>query len=1572
MVKLLETLNKLGIYLQVQGDELKIKGSKENLTPEIISEIKAYKAELVRFLRSNAVQGQAAGIIPAIEERQDAMYPLSSPQRRLWVMSQVEGSGIAYNIPGTYIFEGSLDVDALDRAFETLIQRHESLRTVFIEDAQGEVRQHVLSSIPFHINYHDLQQETAPGESVKTIVQSGIACRFQLAAGPLLRATLIRLQETKWVFAYVMHHIISDGWSMGVLIKELLLLYNAYSTGRDYTLPPLRIQYKDFTAWQQQQLSGEQLQQHKAWWLQQFEGELPVLELPADNTRPAIKTFNGHIINRKLDAQVTQPLKAFCRQHDATLFMGLLAAVNALLHRYTGQGDIVIGSPIAGRDHADLEGQIGFYVNTLALRTRFNDNESFADLLAATRQVTLKAYEHQAYPFDELVNGLGLQRDMSRHPLFDVMVALQNAGDVAGGNEVARGLSVREYKETESLGSKFDWLFIFTEVGDELQVTIEYNTDIYNENTVAQAWMHFEQLLQAMTAQPAASIKQLEYLSAGEKQQLLFDFNDTSVEYPRDKTIAALFEEQAQQTPEKIALVFKGIELSYRQLNERANGCAHYLLANYQIKPDDLIAIKLERSEWLIITILAVLKSGAAYVPVDPAYPQDRIDYMVTDCNCKIMIDEALLATIKTLLSVFNNDNPEAAATASDLAYVMYTSGSTGRPKGAMIEQRSVVRLVKSAAYAGFTGNEILLSTGAVSFDATTFEYWGMLLNGGKLVLCSTHTLLDAQQMAGVIRKEQVDIMFFTTGWFNQLVDKDIAAFNGLKTVLTGGEKLSTFHVQALLDHYPGIKIIHCYGPTENTAFSLTYNITPPIQTPIGKPISNSTAYIIDINGQLSPIGVTGEICVGGDGLARGYLNQPELTAQKFVPNPFVPGGRLYKTGDLGRRLPDGNILFAGRKDDQVKIRGYRIEPGEIETVIKNHPAVESAVVITRLSASAEKELAAYFVTKGNAGIQEIRSFVAKELPDYMVPAHFVQLPSLPLNSNGKVDRRNLPDPADVEDSTEHVAPRNETEEKLVAIWQEVLGKERISITDDFFECGGHSLKLTRLRSQLQKIFDVTIAYKELFSSPVLQHQAGLIRKARKAAWLTIEPLPRQEHYPLSAAQRRLWILSQFRQSSLAYNIPSVYVFEGRLDIAAIEHAFRELIARHESLRTVFRQDESGEVRQYILPAIDIHSITSFRDLAQENDPEQLAKTLVQQEINTPFDLAHGPLLRATLYQLPGGKWIFIYIMHHIISDAWSMNILMNELLLFYNACTTKRPHGLKPLRIHYKDYAAWQQSNLLAEGPGAHRNYWLQQFAGPLPVLTLPFSRHRPAAKTYAGGTVQKRLPENVSTAIKSLCLDEDSTLFMGLLAAVNALLHSYTRQEDIIIGTPIAGREHADLDDQIGFYINTLALRTRFSGQGSFAELLSCTREVTLGAYGHQAYPFDELVEQLRLQRDAARNALFDVMVVLQNTGSSTAPQTPPGLKVNAYTEAENPVSAFDLTFNFIEIDNEIIVSIEYNSDLFTRSSILRMTDDLHQLLETVTQDPRTPLNALLSAAAVNQPRQQKRKQLIDDLEL
>jgi amino acid adenylation domain-containing protein len=1583
MRDLLSRIRNNGILLELVDGELKLFASNTSVDKTLLQEIREHKGQLVEFLQNSHTDSSEETVhIAAVGQQPD--YALSSSQRRLWILSQFDAGNVAYNMPGVYVFNGGLNTEALSKAFDTLIERHESLRTVFRMNEAGEARQIIQTTAEagFSIGQYDLRSQANLPIAVQQLVQQQFATPFNLAEGPLLRAALIQTADEQWVFTYMMHHIISDGWSMGVLINELLILYNHYSNGLPNPLPPLRIHYKDYAAWQQEQLSGEALQQHASYWMQQLGGELPVLDLPGDKPRPAAKTYNGGRVAVLVNPLIAQQLKALCQEQGGTLFMGLVAAINALLYKYTGQHDIVLGTQIAGRVHQDLENQIGFYLNTLALRTRFNDNDNFKDLLANAKKVTLGAYQHQVYPFDELVDALSLQRDPSRNPLFDVSVVLQNAdaGNTAGQEQQSMGdLSVSAYDGQQAISSLFDLAFDFTETPGGLQTILVYNSDIYGEAAMNSLLQHFQQLLQGLVAQPNQPLRQLEYLTAAEKTQLLEGFNPPPSEYPRAASIAALFAQQVIATPQAMAVIAPDGQLNYTELNEKAERLAHYLQTQAGVATGDKVGILLERSTLLPVAILAILKAGAVYVPIDTEHPKGRQAYIAHDTSIKALITQTdylfeadyftgHLVALDVQLDAMELPIAPLANTAGadSAAYIMYTSGSTGTPKGVMVPQRAVVRLVKNTNFVSLTGKEVLLSTGAVSFDATTFEYWGMLLNGGTLVLCSRDTLLDEAKLTAAIQQYGVNIMWFTAGWLHQLIDKAPEVFTGLQTILAGGDKLSPSHIAQLRQRYPDLAIINGYGPTENTTFSLTYHIEEVTDNiPIGRPISNSTAYVLGPALQLLPVGAVGEICVGGDGLAIGYINQPELTAEKFIDNPWMPGQKMYRTGDMGRWLPDGTLSFMGRRDEQVKIRGYRIELGEIEALLQSHPAVESTIVLARPNPDGEKEIVAYVVSPEALTANALAAYLGMHLPGYMVPTHFVQLGALPLNANGKVDKHQLPDPAGslLRSGVEYVAPRTETEIQLVAIWQEILGRENIGVKDNFFDLGGHSLRATRLAAQLHKVFNARIELKDLFAQPVLEDQARLIDQAQQSAFVAIEPVPTQASYVLSSSQRRLWVLSQFEEGSVAYNIPGVYVFEGPLNIDALHYAFDALMERHESLRTVFGQNEEGEVRQFVLPAnqTGFHiQVVDWR--GQENIAEQLHSAIAAAGAQ-PFDLARGPLIRATLHQVDDNHSVFSYCLHHIISDGWSMGILINELFHFYQARHSGQAPALAPLRIQYKDYAAWQQQQLSGESLLRHKAYWLQQLGGELPVLELPGDSIRPAIKTYNGGSVAKVIGTQACQGIKALSQQKGATLFMGLLAAVNALLYRYTDQEDIVIGSPIAGREHADLHDQIGFYLNTLALRTRFSGNDSYQYLLERVRAITMDAYEHQIYPFDELVDELNLQRDMSRSALFDVMVVLQNNemgmtadaapvaaeGNDAVQATPNQWGASPYGGGEAPVSKFDITFNFTEAGDALQTVVEFNSDIYSQATIERMVNHLEQLMQAVVLQPSAAIGQL-----------------------
>jgi len=1544
---LIKDLRKSNVRLSLKGEHIQIEAA-DQLEEALLTQIRLNKEELLAYLKKNNSKTTFNHIIATPPQPH---YPLSSAQRRLWTLSQLEEGNRAYNLPGVYVFEGELNKEALEHAFNSLVARHEILRTVFKEDEAQEIRQYILPAGGFHISWHDLSTEEHNHLKVKTLVQQAALTPFDLATGPLLRIDLYRLTDTAWVFSYVMHHIISDGWSMGILITELLHLYNDYMTGHPHPLPPLKIQYRDYAVWQQEQLKGDALERYRGYWLKQLD-ELPVLQLTGDYARPALKTYNGGVVRAVMDKTLSGQIKTLIQEQECTLFMGLLAIVNVLLYRYTGQEDMVTGTPVAGREHIDLEDQIGFYVNTLALRTRLNGDEGYTALLAHVKKITAAAYEHQVYPFDELMGVLPARWDKSRNPVFDVVVVLQNNTSVEKDRHTLNGLKISPYTWEEVRSSKFDYTFTFAESGEEILINVEYNSDIYSKEMAEQMVVHLKQLTAAIAKQPLTPLKQLLYLNNEEQQELLTILDNTSIDYPKEKTIISLFEEQVSRTPGNIAITYEGEHITYRELNERANRLGHYLRSHYEVKADDLIGIQLERSEWMLIAILGVLKSGGAYVPVDPAYPADRIQFMLTDSQCKVLIDEEELSRFLNEESSYASGNLASINGPGDLAYVIYTSGTTGRPKGTLIEQRNVVRLFfTDAPLFDFNASDTWTLFHSYCFDFSVWEIFGALLFGGRLVVVPVMTAKDAESFLHLLRNEDVTVLNQTPSSFYNLIREETSGL-ALRYVIFGGEALSPGRLKEWKSRYPATRLINMYGITETTVHVTYKEITDEAIarniSNIGRPIPGLRCYVLDGQGQLLPFGVPGELYVGGDGVARGYLNREQLTEERFIADPFRTEERLYRSGDEVRLLSSGELEYIGRKDNQLKIRGYRIELGEIERTLQGYGGLEAGLVIGRTNADGEKELIAYMVSDTPLNASTIRSYMGKTLPDYMVPAHYVQLEAFPLTSNGKIDYHRLPSPLSSAMATGVVyqAPTTETEKQLALIWQELLEKERVSVKDDFFASGGNSLKATRLSSQIYKTFGVKLSLRDLFFKVTLEEQAVLITEADKASFITIPVADVQSAYPLSSPQRRLWVLSQFKESNVAYNMTGVYLFEGKLDSNAFVHSFAYLLERHEILRTIFREDAAGEIRQIILSGREAGFLKVY-----EQEPRNSIEALIVQDAKTPFDLTKGPLLRARLYYAGDNNWVFSYVMHHIISDGWSMNILFNELLHCYNAFKKGELPALRPLRIQYKDYAVWQQAQLNTAAFEAHKNYWLNEFSGKLPVLELPVDKPRPVIKTYNGDVVYQTIDATHSKAINTLAREQEATLFMGLLSLVNILLYRYTGQEDMIIGSSIAGRDHIDLEDQIGFYINTPALRVRFSGDDTYQQLLAIVKQVTLGAYEHQAYPFDDLIEVLQPERDISRSPLFDVMVVLQDAGDGQGRRTitPEGLIVKHAEQAVSKISKFDLIFMFAEIGEEIQFSIQYNSDIYKKQTIEKLAAHLLQLIQAVTINPQQPVRKL-----------------------
>ncbi|MFV8348017.1 amino acid adenylation domain-containing protein, partial [Flavobacterium sp. ZB4P13] len=1073
------------IYLSLREDDLAIRFPKgEVIDQNLLSIIKQFKTNIIKLLKtdSNFIQ------IPKAEINKS--YPLTASQGRLWLLSQMDGGSAAYSIPAAVRLEGYMDINKFEISFRRLIGRHEILRTSFKTNSEEEVRQFIIPNedINFKISREDFSMKEDQDQLVSDYLEELNKKIFDLEQGLLVRASLIKLKEENYIFFLSMHHIISDGWSMELLISEVVKTYNSLVGGKEVHLPELRIQYKDYAVWLNEELQREKYQKAEVFWLKQFAGELPVLHLPSFKARPLLQTYSGDKITYEFSKVFLEKLKAFSKEQDATLFVTLMTAVKVLLYRYSGQNDLILGTPIAGREHPDLENQIGLYINTLAIRTRFEERNSFKELLSRVRQTLFGAYEHQSYPFDKLVSKLNLKRDMSRSALFDVLVVLQNQAQVESlrNEETLLGLQVTNY-DFINRTSQFDISFNFIEL-ENLVLTVNYNTDIYDVTLIGNMLIHFENLVTKMIEQSETNIEEIDYLTEQEKHELLVNFNDTKVDYPKDKTIIDLFEEQVKKTPDNVAIIFEDRFLTYQELDEHSNQLASYLRSVYDIQVNDLIGIKLERSEYMIVAMLGILKSGAAYVPIDPTYPEERITYIENDSKSKIVVDEKKLSKFKKVQHKYSKSNIEKLGRPNDLAYVIYTSGTTGNPKGVMIEQRNTVELINwSILEFSSSGFEVMYATTSYCFDLSIYEIFYTLSIGKKIRI-----LQNALEIKNYLNIDNSIGLNTVPSVVRGLIESNIS-FNNISFINMAGEIVPVDIVKKLQSQK--IEIRNLYGPSEDTTYSTSYKAID-IEYgnfPIGKPISNTQIYILDESLQLLPISVEGGLYVSGAGVARGYLNKPELTEEKFISNPFIEGERMYDTGDLARWLPDGNIEFLGRKDYQVKIRGFRIELGEIENTILQFSDVLKQVVVEVKEINNDKVLVAYFVSTLIIDKSQLRSFIETKLPDYMIPSFYVELEELPLTPNGKIDRKVLPS-VDGEDliRNEYVAPRTKEEKLIVSVWEDILKRGSISIKDSFYNLGGDSIKTIQVVSRLKQK-GYTLKANQILRNPILEDLAKLV-----------------------------------------------------------------------------------------------------------------------------------------------------------------------------------------------------------------------------------------------------------------------------------------------------------------------------------------------------------------------------------------------------------------------------------------------------------------------------------------------
>ncbi|HEX7312963.1 MAG TPA: amino acid adenylation domain-containing protein [Pyrinomonadaceae bacterium] len=1503
-------------------------------------------------------------------------FPCSYAQRRLWFIDQLQPGTALYNQPLSLLLKGRLDLHALRSALTEVVRRHETLRTTFARSGEEpEQLIHPPSPVPLSVvDLSDLPADVRETEARRLAAEEARR-PFDLSTGPLLRASLLRLSEAEHVLLFTTHHVISDGWSLEVLVKEVAALYDAYSKGRPSPLAELPVQYADYTIWQRTHLRGALLDAELAYWKQQLAGAPPLLELPTDFPRPPVQRHTGAHLPFALGAELSAGLRRLAVARGVTPFMLVLAAFQLLLSKYSGQEDVVVGTPVANRTRAETEGLIGFFVNTLAVRSDLAGDPSFVELLARVREACVAAYAHQEVPFERVVEAVEPERNLSHDPVFQVMFAWQTA---PASRLSLRDLEVAPFRKEVGI-AKFDLLLAMQDSEGNISGTLEYSDELFEATTAERMVGHFKNLLESIVAAPHRPISELPLLGADEARQLTERWSRSSDSDRSDDRLQQLFEQQAARTPDAVAVVFGQERLTYGELNARANRLAHHLRA-LGVGPDVIVGLMLNRSTEMLVALLGILKAGGAYLPLDPAYPVERLRLMLDDARARILLTQSeLVARLpeqrvrpvlldsedeRQLIERHAEDNPASINHADNLAYVMYTSGSTGGPKGVAMTHRPLVSLLRwQLGDASRPRAPRTLQFTSLSFDVSFQEIFLSWSAGATLVLTDEETRRDAARLWRTLVGERVERLFLPFVALQNLAEAaepDEAAPASLREVITAGEQLKiTRPLASLLQRLEGCVLENQYGPMEShvvTSHRLSgspgeWELLPPI----GRPVTNSRVYVLDARLRPVPTGVIGELHIGGDVLARGYLNRPALTAEKFIPDPFstTPGARLYRTGDRARFRADGVLEFLGRADDQVKVRGFRVELGEVEAALSSHPSVRECAVLLYDDGTGNRRLTAYATPQKGASptAGELRAHLRERLPEHMVPTGFVLLDEMPLTPSGKVNRKALPAPDEsaLADERTRTSPRSPIEEALTGMWKEILGVERVGLEDNFFELGGHSLLATQLVSRVRKTFRVEVPVRQIFAEPTVSRLRAFVEaQLRAGSYTDLPPLvnvSRDEPISLSYAQRRLWFVDQLRPRDPFYNMPFALRLRGALDAHALADALSEVVRRHETLRTTFAQS-GGEPEQVIhTPAPVPLPLTDLSDLPADVR-EIEARRLAQEEASRPFDLAAGPLLRASLLRLLEEEHVLLMTMHHIVTDGWSLSVLVNEVAALYDAFARGDSSPLEELPVQYADYAVWQRGWLAGRKLDVELAYWTQRLAGAPPLLELPTDFPRPPVQRHTGAHLPFALGTELSAALRRLAVARGVTPFMLVLAAFQLLLSRYSGQDDIVVGTPVANRTRAEVEPLIGFFVNTLAVRADLAGDPTFVELLSRVREACVGAYAHQEAPFEKVVEAVEPQRSLSHAPIFQVMAAWQSAGAPHLSLR--GLELSP-VETQVVTTKFDLLLTLQDSGGNIGGGFGYDLELFEAASVERMVGHFRALLEEVIADDARPISAL-----------------------
>ncbi len=1556
---------------------------------------------LAYLLEREGFEPQSDSTIPR-RHNDDDPPPLSFAQERFWFLDQFEHTRPVYNGCKVVRLVGELRFEVLAECLNLIVRRHEVLRTTY-PAPDGRPSQRVAGTCSIQISLTDLTQvtESALPSAVEDLARHEWLQPINLAEELPIRARLVRIDHAQNLLILTLHQIVFDSQSVAIFFRELWTAYEAKLNGNEPQLAALPVQYADYASWQRRRVSGQTFQSHREYWLERLSGTLPVMNLPTDKSRPAVQGFDGSRLPIELPETLQLKLKALSRENGATLFTTLLAAFKTLLYRYTGEEDLIVGCPVLNRTLPEIENLLGSFVNTVVLRTSCAGSPSFRETLRRVRDTCVGAFAHQDFPFEKLVEQLQPQRDVARNPIFQVMFAFQNTSVPA--LELA-GLRA-EAVELDGGMTKLDLTFSLMDKEHGITGHIEYSTDLFHRDTIERMARHFQTLLETIAVDPDQSIAALPVMTEPERQQILFEWNDTRADYPKDKCIHQVFEGQVERTPDLVAVQYDGRQLTYQDLNRSANQLAHYLIS-LGVGPEKLVGICVDRSIEMVVGLLGILKAGGAYVPLDPSYPKERLRFMLDDAQVSILLTQAksaedgglmmddgdlqspnrdpLSSILHPRLNVIqldrdlpliekqSSENPTTLHNSDDLAYVMFTSGSTGQPKGVMITHRGIANRLHwmQDAYPLAESDRVLHKT-PISFDVSVWEIFWPLLNGASLVVARPAGHQDGKYLLDLITDKEITVVHFVPSMLNIFLEQaDVENCRTLRLVFCSGEVLP-LNLQERFFARSDAALHNLYGPTE-AAIDVTYwacvKNTNLSTVPIGRPIANTQIYILDASGEPVPAGVAGELHIGGDGLAQGYLNRPELTAEKFIGNPFSddPHSRLYRTGDLARYLADGNIEFLGRDDNQVKIRGQRIELGEIEHVLNQHPSVKQAVIVASSFpppslrspvegegvSESDRNLIAYLVLDAEKPLAtELRNFLKQKLPDYMIPSQFVFLDSFPLTPNGKLDLNALPAPDGARPQLDQalLEPRSEIEELIAQVWRELLKLGRIGVHDNFFELGGHSLLATRVIARLRDSFNVDVALRKLFELPTVaglaQHIDVLLHSELGATIAPIVPVNRTQPLPLSFSQRRLWYLHKVDSNLSAYNIPAAFRVKGDLDHRALQQAFNEMIARHEVLRSQVREVD-GQPRQEILPSLQISlPVIDLAHLPGEAAKSE-ARRLCSADARQLYDLANAPLMRAKLVRLAVDDHVVILNFHHIIADGSSLAIFYKELAVLYGAQRDSKTAALPSLPVQYADYAAWQHDYLKSSSFDRQLDYWKRQLAGLPESCGLPIDFDRPMLPSYRGARLAMRLSDELTGSLKNLSRRQSVTMFMTLFATFNILLSRLSGQEDIVIGSTIAGRNHPETDGLIGFFINALPLRCDLAGAPSFITLLQRIRELCLDGYTNQDVPFDKIVEEIKPRREPGRNPIFDILFNIAD--ASERRLTLAGCEVTKLGQVD-PAAKFDIVLHAPEVDGKIELAVVYNADLYRQPRIVTLLEQFASLLAQVVGNPELSIGQL-----------------------